>query len=199
MTEWVETAPVVSVRQERYQRLLGYPGGHVLSGRALELSEWTREWYARNGRPWIYTRGAEQAEIEGVLSALSRLDTRGMVLAGVGAGGELEQEAQRLWREEKPDEYFFLEIYGSAVVQCLMAAAGETIRKWAASVGLAVLTQRSPGLAGWNIAEQGKLLALIGARLPAPLEALESGALRPKKSQLAVFGLAPAAPNQGTS
>ena len=30
---------------------------------------------------------------------------------------KLEAEAQRLWQDEKPDEYFFLEVYGSAVVE----------------------------------------------------------------------------------
>src|SRR5204863_1003074 len=42
--------------------------------------------------------------------------------------------------------------------------------------------------------EQGRLLALLkgSANVPGELEALESGALKPKKSLLAVFGLAPA-------
>jgi hypothetical protein len=199
VTEWVDTAPLVSVRQERYQRLLGYPGGHVLEGRGLELSEWAREWYAHNGHPWIYARGVEPEEIERLPGALSRPAMYGMVLAAVGAGAELEQEALRLWRDERPDEYFFLEVYGTAVVQCLMAEAGAKIREWAESAGLAVLTQRSPGFSGWNIAEQPRLLALIGDRLPAPLEALDSGALRPKKSQLAVFGLAHRAQKQEAS
>jgi len=56
---------------------------------------------------------------------------------------------------------------------------------------MAVLPHDSPGYPGWDVAEQGRLLGLLQAagNLPGNLEALESGALRPKKSLLAVFGL----------
>ena len=47
-----------------------------------------------------------------------------IVLAAVSAGPELEQMAQQLWREEKPDEYFFFEVYGSAVVEHLITMHG---------------------------------------------------------------------------
>ncbi len=48
-----------------------------------------------------------------------------------------------------------------------------------------------PGVSGWDIAEQSRLLELFqgAGNFPGNLEALESGALRPKKSLLAVFGL----------
>jgi hypothetical protein len=47
----------------------------------------------------------------------------------------------------------------------------------------------SPGYSGWDVSEQPRLLALANGALPGPLETLESGALRPKKSLLAVFGV----------
>lgn len=53
----------------------------------------------------------------------------------------------------------------------------------------------SPGYTGWDISEQHALFDLLvrGARqaFPEPVEVLSSGMLRPKKSLLAVIGLAP--------
>jgi hypothetical protein len=58
---------------------------------------------------------------------------------------------------------------------------------------MAVLPHYSPGYPEWEIAEQSRLLALMRQAcprgFPGEIEALESGALRPRKSLLAVFGL----------
>jgi hypothetical protein len=201
--EWIDAHPEVAVQDTEYQRLLGYPRGRVLDGRALELAGWARQWYAEYGRPWVYAREAESAgagdgslEIEGVRFPSGVLRRRfekaaagRAVLAAVSAGPEVEHEAQRLWREERPDEYYFLEVLGSAVVEQLIAMTGE--RLWAEGRQMAVLPHYSPGYPGWDVAQQSRLLGLLNSagRLPGKLEALESGALRPKKSLLAVFGL----------
>jgi hypothetical protein len=203
MTEWKEVHPEVEVRLAEYQRLLSYPPGHVLDGRALELADWARKWYAVHGRPWIYARevdsvGTEGASVKiegvrfhsGVLRRrFERVSADGAIVAAVSAGPEIEREAQKLWLEEKPDEYYFLEVLGSAVVERLIRMTGERLCVWAE--GKAVLPHYSPGYRGWDIAEQSRLLGLFqGMRnFPGNLEALESGALRPKKSLLAVFGL----------
>ncbi len=107
----------------------------------------------------------------------------------MGAGPELEQQAQQLWREDKPDEYFFLEVYGSAVVEHLTTVTGAKLCGWAEDHEMAVLPHYSPGYPEWDIAEQPRLLALVKPALPAHLETLDSGMLRPKKSLLAVFGV----------
>jgi hypothetical protein len=203
--EWIDTQPEVAVQTAEYQRLLGYPPGRVLEGRALELAGWARQWYAENGRPWVYVRHAENAvtengslEIEGVAFPSVRLRKQfekaaagSAALAAVSAGPELEQEAQRLWREEKPDEYYFLEVLGSAVVERLIASTGARLCAWAEAAEMAVLPHYSPGYPGWDVAQQSRLLGLVNApgNLPGRLEALDSGALRPKKSLLAVFPL----------
>ena len=96
---------------------------------------------------------------------------------------------QQLWREEKPDEYFFLEMYGSAVVEHLVAAAGARLCAWAEERGMAVLPHYSPGYPEWDIADQPRLLQLVHGALPCPIRALDSGMLSPKKTLLAVFGL----------
>ena len=145
MTEWIETHPAVKVQAAEYQRLLGYPPGYVMEGRALELAGWAMEWYAEHGRPWIYAReadsvgtGGASVNIEGVRFHSGVLRRRfeqaaahGAVLAAVGAGAEAEEEAQRLWREEKPDEYYFLEVLGSAVVEHLTTMTGASLCAWA--------------------------------------------------------------------
>ena len=129
----VDSAPDVQVDDREYIRLLGFPRGHELEGRALELAQWTRTWYAAHGRPWVYARQSEQLtigprsiDVDGVSFTSDRLrrmlvqaDAQGVVLVAVSAGPEIEREAHRCWLEERPDEYFFLEMFGSAVVEHL--------------------------------------------------------------------------------
>jgi hypothetical protein len=124
---------------------------------------------------------------------LQKAEAHSVLLVAASAGPEVDHEAQKLWREEKPDEYFFLEIWGSAVVEHLIAATGARLCAWAEGEHMAVLPHYSPGYSEWDIAEQPRLLQLVGMTReqaqPGRMEVLASGALRPKKSQLAVFGL----------
>ena len=207
MIELVDTLPDINVQPAEYKRLLGFPREHVLSGRSRELAEWARAWYGRNGRPWVYARQAREVAvangsivIDGVSfvskalqTTLSQADAESAVVVAVSAGVEVEAEAQRLWKEEKPDEYFFVEIYGSAVVEHLTTMTGARLCAWAETRELAVLPHYSPGYPEWDIGQQPRLLELIKRtnqhKLPAQIESLESGMLRPKKSLLGVFGL----------
>jgi hypothetical protein len=201
------TLPEVKVKREEYVRLLGYPRGRVLEGRAQELANWVEDWYAKNGKPWIYARQAANFEISGdsiyidgipfvsrrLRTTLEQAEAESVALVAVGAGRELEEEASRRWADEKPDEYFFLEIFGAAVVEHLTTLAGAELCDWAEQRGMAVLPHYSPGYPDWNIAEQPRLLAVIkqGEKGPFPfqLEALDSGMLRPRKALIAIFGL----------
>lgn len=201
------TLPTVDVQPSEYTRLLGYPRGHILEGRAQELAGWARSWYAEHGRPWFYAREAETLALTPshlciddvpftsprLAAALAQAEAHSAILVAVGAGHEAEDEAARLWAAGKPDEYFFLEMYASAVVEHLTTLTGARLCDWAESRGMAVLPHSSPGYAEWDVAEQPHLLRLIRQTrhipLPSPVEVLESGMLRPRKSQLAVFGL----------
>ena len=192
----------VEVQPAEYYRLLGYPRDFLPAGRACELAEAAREWYRANGRPWTHAREVDCLEvadgtmrIDGVEFASRRLqqslreaEAHTAVLVAASAGPEAEEQAQRLWRDDKPDEYFFLEVFASAVVEQLVTEAGARLCAAAESDGMAVLPHYSPGYSEWDISEQVLLLPLLGG-LPGPLETMESGALRPKKSQLAVFGI----------
>jgi hypothetical protein len=201
-----DTSPDTNVQSAEFQRLLGYPRDLELEERALELSNDARSWYAEHGRPWIFARRAETLDIGGdaividgvsfrsprFLNALRDARAESVVLVAVSAGEEVEHEAERRWRDDKPDEYFFLEVFGSAVVEHLVMMAGARLCATADADGLAVLPHYSPGYPDWDITDQSKLFEVMtrGHQMPSSVAVLESGMLRPKKSLLAVFGLA---------
>ena len=205
MIELASTLPDVSVRPEEYTRLLGYPSGWVIEGRAQELADWARSWFVTNGRPWIYARQAEAVEItassvqiEGVpftskalRETLQQAEAHGVILVAVGAGPEAEEEARRRWEEGRPDEYFFLEVFASAVVEHLRTMTGANLCDWAEQHAMAILPHYSPGYPEWDVAEQSRLLTLMKSKQPLPscVDVLDSGMLRPKKTLLAAFGL----------
>lgn len=207
MLELTDNHPDTAVQESEYTRLLGYPKRHVLKERSRELADQANQWYAANGRPWIYARQVNAVELTGGTVRLdgtdftskrlhdqfARAQSDGAVLAAVSAGPECEEHARQLWQEGKPDEYFFLEIFGSTVVEHLITVASGHICGWADQQGLAVLPHYSPGYSGWDISDQVKLWQLLresGTRhVNGRLDVLETGMLRPKKSQLAVFGI----------
>lgn len=207
MFELIDKQPDCGVQESEYKRLLGFPAHHALEGRSRELADQARTWYAKNGRPWIYGR-----ELDGVKLPVDGLQLDGtafssrqlhdnfkearverVLLTAVSAGPECEEEAAELWRAGKPDEYFFLEMYGSAVVEHLITLASGRICAWADGQGMVALPHYSPGYSGWDVAEQGALWKLIrqarNGDFPGELDVLDTGMLRPKKSLLAIFGL----------
>jgi hypothetical protein len=215
MLELLDTSPDTRVAEAEFFRLLGYPRGHVPGERARELAAWARRWYAEHGRPWVYAReatldlgspsGAATAtttslRLDGVTFESPKLrehlvasQAQRAVLVAVGAGRSCEEHARTLWQDNKPDEYFFLEIFGSAVVEHLVAAMSGRICDLAERDGFLAVPHYSPGYAGWDITEQQKLFDVLATRrtkpFPETLDVLASGMLRPKKSLLAVFGL----------
>lgn len=208
MLELLDAAPVPLVTDAEYRRLLGYPAAHEPGDRAGELAREARAWYAAHGRPWLYLRevslefAGNTLRLDGVefdspklRDHLRSVQAVRALVALVSAGAGCEEQARRLWESEKPDEYFFLEIFGSAVVEQLVASVSGRICDLAERDGLMATPHYSPGYIGWDIADQARVFALLGARLTRPLpetlSVLASGMLRPKKSLLAVFGLTP--------
>jgi hypothetical protein len=207
MFELIETHPPLNVQEAEYQRLLGYPKNHTLEGRARELAVAARAWFSTNGRPWIYARETGALELKDgklriggyefssrrLCDSFAEAAAHSAIVVAVSAGKECEETARQLWLDSKPDEYFFLEIFGSAVVEHLIALASGRICGWADQQQMAVLPHFSPGYSGWDIAEQVKLWNLISQdnrhKFPGELDVLDSGMLRPKKSLLAVFGV----------
>jgi hypothetical protein len=206
MIEFHDTHPDINVQESEYRRLLGYPVHHAPDGRARELAEEARQWCTKNARPWVYARGSNGLEtasgglkINGTEFISERLhaqllaaEAHDVVLVAVSAGAQCEARARELWREGKPDEYFFLEVYSSALVEHLIMTTRARLCTWADQNGMAVLPHYSPGYSGWDVAEQSKLLGLLERNcldLSRRISALSTGMLAPKKSLLAVFGL----------
>jgi hypothetical protein len=205
--ELSSTPSSLNVSEQEYVRLLGFPQGWLLEGRARELADWAQDWFANHGRPWIYARQAEQLGVDGnsvridgvefssqkLKSTLQNADAHGIILVAVGAGPEAEEEARRRWMDEKPDEYFFLEVYASAVVEHLTTLAGARLCDWAEQRQMAVLPHYSPGYPEWDVAEQPRFLELLkktrSDSFPSNVDVFDSGMLRPKKTLLAAFGL----------
>jgi hypothetical protein len=206
MLELIDARPDVNVQESEYQRLLGYPTPHVLEGRARELAEQTRDWYASHGRPWVYARQTgdlqlgDELRVDGagltskqLREQLNAAQAHSAMVVAVSAGMECEERARQLWEEGKPDEYFFMEMYGSAVVEHLITTIGGRICAWAEPKGMAVLPHCSPGYSGWDISDQNRLWNLIrrsdSRRFPGTIQVLDTGMLCPKKSLLAFFGI----------
>jgi hypothetical protein len=205
--ELIDPNPNVSVQEAEFKRLLGYPRRHVLEGRALELAAGVRQWYAEHGRPWIYARqmdglelANERLKIAGTEFSSKQLhdqfhatQAHSAMLVAVSAGRECEEKARELWQAGKPDEYFFMEMYGSAVVEHLITVASGRICGWADNQKMVALPHYSPGYSGWDVADQIKLWQLVQQNqtqdFPGSLEVMDTGMLRPKKSLLAVFGV----------
>lgn len=204
---WVEPLAEVFVQESEFIRLLGFPGEHRLEGRVLELAEWARHWFAEHGRPWVYARAAGNLQlapgavrIHGMEFVSKRLHDQmaaggahDAILVAVSAGPECEAEAAACWEQGHPDQYFFLEVFASAVVEQLIASVSGHICAWADAHGLAALPHYSPGYSGWSVADQNRLWDVIRPQESVDvldrLSVMESGMLRPKKSLLAVIGL----------
>lgn len=192
------------VLDSEFKRLLQLPPNYVFVDRMAENAEWVREWYAENGRPWLCARHVDGCVVteETVTLGGRKLQSRELarrfrsarsaLVVGACAGAEAEAEAARQWEIDEPDRYYFLETYASAVVEALIAEARGWLCMWTDQRGEVLLPHYSPGYRGWSVGEQGEVYALLTETrpLPAPLEVMSSGMLRPKKSQLAVFAVA---------
>ena len=208
LLEHLDAHPAVNVPEAEYRRLLGYPPHHAPGERADELAAWARQWFADHGRPWAYLREVEldvtpdTLRIDGwefdsaqLRTHLQQAGAGRAMLVAVSAGRSCEEHARQLWQESRPDEYFFLEMFGSAVVEHLVAALNGRICDLAENAGRLAVPHYSPGYTGWDVADQNKLFELIARGMthpwPEPMEVMSSGMLRPKKSLLAVVGLRP--------
>jgi hypothetical protein len=205
MLELIDTSPDLNIAESEYKRLLGFPPDYELSGRVRELADWARQWFAEHGSPWIYAAEtsveilSEGLRLNGIQFAATRLREQlvdahadRVVLVAVSAGKECEEKARELWLQGNPDEYFFMEVFGSTVVEHLVTNSGARICAWAGENGTAVLPHYSPGYSGWDTSDQNRLFEAIRHKaggFPADLGVMESGMLRPKKSLLAVFGV----------
>ncbi|HEX5221309.1 MAG TPA: hypothetical protein VFZ59_17225 [Verrucomicrobiae bacterium] len=207
MFELIDIRPAVKVQEAEYKRLLGLPPHYEFNDRTRELADAAAQWYAEHGRPWIYARQTNDIELangnlklggsefssQQLHNQFASANVSTAVLVAVSAGKECEAHARELWQESKPDEYFFLEMFGSAVVENLITLASGRICGWADTNGMVALPHYSPGYSGWDVSDQVKLWELFREQndraLPGDLHVMDAGMLRPKKSLLAVIGI----------
>ena len=195
-----------AIAQSEYARLLGLPRSRALEGDLAERAQAARVWYARNGRPWVAVRRAQIARLDADSVALetgavfhSRTlaeplragESHALLALAVSAGPETDQESQRLWQLERPDEAYFLDRFGAAVAEHLVFWASIWACRRAEAEAETVLAHLSPGCGGWDFAEQPALMRLIagGSEAAGPLRMLPSGMMTPKNSLLALRGL----------
>ena len=207
MFELIESRPDCNVQEAEYKRLLGFPASYVLEGRPRLLADEARQWYAQHGRPVaLCSTNRCCLKLDG-----QRLHFNGTAFSSQqlhdnfddakptahywpwSAPAECEERARAFWQEGKPDEYFFMEMYGSAVVEHLITVASGRISTGRTGRGWSRCPHYSPGYSGWDVADQTKLWALIrhgnGSSFPGELTVMDTGMLKPKKSLLALFGL----------
>ena len=90
----------VHVNPRSTSGLLGYPRDHVPEGRACELAEAARQWYAGHGRPWVHTAEVSRAALAAFSSrrlqrTFQEAEAHAAILVAVSAGPEAEEEAQQ--------------------------------------------------------------------------------------------------------
>jgi len=192
---------VRSVSDAEFARFLRLPPAKLAEENMAGPAASAREWYARNGRPWTGTRevalrsvGDTRVELasgavfssRALARRLGRAEAGAAVAVGVSAGPEVGEEISRRWKEDRPDEAFFLHALASAVTVQLMDQARAVVCAGHEPSGLAVLPHFSPGYEDWDLSDQKVLGALIG---DLPLEILDTGALNPVHSMLGLMGL----------
>ncbi len=202
--DFADSFPPVAARPPEKLVLhhLGMPAGVALAEPLVRHLEDMRGCFEAKAVPWasacrrkVEQIGDEELVLEGgitlrsdVLAAgFKETDTRIAVVTVLSAGEEVDQEIDRLWKEERPDEAMFLNACAIAFVEHLRDDGQRRLAEFYASEGLRVLPHYSPGYEGWQLEDQKELWAALED--PGPVRVLESGGLQPAKSTLALFGV----------
>ena len=168
--------------------------------------QYARERFGAVARPWVRALPCDLDHIEHdriqlanginlhcsiLAQRLTKVRAHALVIIAASAGPEVVAEINQCWETEKPDSSYFLDALSSCVVERMVLSSGIHLCDWAEPLGMAVIPHYSPGYTGWALSDQVLLLDFLKTQqtLGGPLDALESGMLNPRKSQLAVFGL----------
>jgi hypothetical protein len=188
-------------------RLLGLPRCRPFEVELAVRAAAARSWYAAHGRPFVAWRRDSLEGVEAPVvtlrsgqelrsAALSRRLSSGgahaFVALAASAGAEVGEEADRHWKEDRPDEAFFLDRFGAAVAERLVRWSAEALSR-ASEDGETLLPHLSPGCSDWDLADQHRLWSMLfgdGSCSRGPLRILDSGGLFPRHSVLAGFGVA---------
>ena len=192
-----------SVDDGEFKRQLRLPPDYEMTDEVAANAAWARSWFASHARPWLCAHpiascevGESEVAIAGQVLTSPELTKRfqsaeSAVIVGLSVGGEPEMESAKRWEADEPDRYFFMESYATAAVEKLISEARQRLCQWASEQESVLLPHYSPGYHEWSVADQQKVHTLLtqGGQIPGELEVMESGMLRPRISQLVVFGV----------
>lgn len=201
------TSPVADqVSEAEFARTLGLPGVHAINNHLQILMNQARKIFEEISKHWIHTQAIKISAItddkicfangidftcELLAQRLHKAGAHMIVMAAVSLGPEIVEHCNMLWEEDKPDEAFVLDSLGTNVVEQLTLRMGIQLCKWGEPLGMAALPHYSPGYTGWDVREHFLIFPMLEEEkpFPKPLEVLESGMLKPMKSQVSIFGI----------
>jgi hypothetical protein len=190
------------VPEELLRRHLGLPPEAPLEETHRTLLESARARFEKCASAWaavsryeIETIRGDEIRLEGGGRLLSPVLAEGLrtsrahaiAISAVTAGCAVDEEIDRLWKADLPDESLFLHAYAVAAVEHLRASAARLLADHLARGGENLLPHTSPGYPGWDLAGQASLLALLPGG--GPIRALDSGGLAPQRSTTAAHGV----------
>ena len=197
-----------SVTQQEYHRLLSLPRNYTMEGEMLQRAENARTWYSQNGEPMVASLRIDLQQInpptvllisghelqsDVLAKRLQKGEAHSLTILAVSAGREVSKEVARHWAEGRPDEAFFLDRFAVGVVEHLLFNASQIFCRSLESKHETLMQHLSPGCGEWDISDQHKLMELLtgvpGKTELGPLKLLNSGAIDPQHSVLAVIGV----------
>ncbi len=201
--EAAEVAAEITARE--LNRVLGMPRERELEGDLADRAAGARAWYAAHGTPYVRVYRYDLADIvfEGVTLSngqrlagerlaehLRRYDAHAIAAIAVSAGVEVDDASADAWQEDRPDEGYFLERFGVAVVERLLFRTTLDFCQQSELAGETLTPHLSPGCGRWELAQQHVLYTMLFPEAErGPITLLESGGLVPKNSLLAVAGI----------
>lgn len=197
--------PSVDVSFRRFAQHFGLPEGGADLDRWFNHFDGARRGCRSHMKPY---GGLRCVSIVGISGSTVKLETgheltssrlaerlqsaraRHLAVLALSAGHWIDDEIRRRWRAGRPDLAMALHAFAAGWVEEWREREEDRLRRALAPRGLRVLSYLSPGYEGWPLTDQSTLFALIST-LGGPIELLDSGFLRPVRSTLAAFGLAP--------
>jgi len=193
------------VPEREYRRLLGIPRDRVLPGELADGTQRARRWYALHGRPFVAVRCVELRAVGpasvtlatgDVITSVALADrlhdgeAHALVVLAASAGLEVAEETARLWTAGRPDEAYFLDRLAAVITESLVPWTSARLCRAFSPRHERLLPHLSPGCSNWDLADQQRLMRLLGGRgTCGPMTVLASGALQPQYSLLAALGV----------
>jgi uncharacterized 2Fe-2S/4Fe-4S cluster protein (DUF4445 family) len=187
-------------------RALGSPARRPLPEAMHETIDEALTLYEQHGQAWVWSRAVEIERIDNqsfvaggqrfhselLASRYTSADAHAVIAMAVSAGHWVDGETEARWAD-RPDLAVVLDRLAAAVVQETMQAMTIELCRTAEAHELCLLPPYSPGYTGWSLDDQHRIARLLCDDESGPsasdLEVLDSGMVRPKNTQLALFAL----------